>query len=73
MVTSLNYAFSPTQNDFFRTSLKADYLALELWPSDAIEVSDEVFDEYSAEDAATGKIRIPGPDGLPCWKPAVTE
>lgn len=67
MVNGMNYAYSPSKNDFYRTSLMADYKSLKLWPDDAIEVSDDIYDKYSIEDVTIGNVRIPGSDGMPCW------
>jgi hypothetical protein len=37
------------------------------WPDDAVEVSDELFSEYSSFQNGNGKVRGVGEDGMPAW------
>ncbi|MFZ1871479.1 MAG: tail fiber assembly protein [Chania sp.] len=52
---------------FYPLSLKADYENSENWPTDGIEVSEEIFSEFSASNAPTGKKCGTGDDGMPAW------
>jgi len=56
-------SYSPSQNVFLLNSVKDLYAD---WPSDAIEVSSDIYSEYSGLVPA-GKCRMAGDDGMPVW------
>lgn len=58
--------YSATTNAFYLPEKEADYKAQNVWPFDAVPVSDEVVSEFIAEPPA-GQLRIAGDDGMPCW------
>ncbi|ESA29118.1 TPA: tail fiber assembly protein [Escherichia coli] len=62
----MNYAFSPTENTFYCYDWKSDFDAAGTWPADAVDISDEVYLEYSGN-PPVGKTRVAGDDGLPEW------
>lgn len=62
----MNYAYSPSKNAFYYCGWKVEYDAAGTWPTDAIEVADDIHEKYSA-DPPKGKILIAGADGLPAW------
>lgn len=62
-----NYAWSATQNTFYLIADLLTYIRNNNWPGDATEVSDEVFEEFSAFQKGDGKIRGTGDDGMPAW------
>ena len=62
-----NYAWSASKNVFYLISDLLTYIRNNNWPDDAIEVSDEVFSEYSSYQNGNGKIRGVGEDGMPAW------
>ncbi|EKM4700221.1 tail fiber assembly protein [Enterobacter roggenkampii] len=45
---------------------KEEFDASESWPDDAVEVTDEIFAEFSS-DPPFGKMLGAGKDGLPAW------
>ncbi|WP_082406155.1 tail fiber assembly protein [Achromobacter xylosoxidans] len=59
--------YSATLNSFFPAELKNQYDAGIGWPSDAVEVDSEIFEEFALLTPPAGKRRIGGPDGLPVW------
>ncbi|HDL7709525.1 TPA: tail fiber assembly protein [Yersinia enterocolitica] len=61
----MNYIYSAFSNSFYPLSLKELYVSAGTWPTDGIEVSDEIFNQFGQP--PTGKVRIAGPDGLPAW------
>jgi len=61
----MGYQYSPSQNIFVHSSLKANYLNND-YPADAVDVSEDIFHTFS-EIAPEGKIRIAGHDGMPAW------
>lgn len=67
------YFYSAQTNAFYPLELKDYYESAGTLPNDALEVSDDVFYEYS--EAPEGKYRQAGPDGLPVWKniPPLTQ
>lgn len=65
-----SYCFSKSINAFFDISLRDVYEAAGTWPSDAIEVDDEIFQEYAISAPPQGKVRAGGDDGLPSWESA---
>ncbi|AZV06815.1 tail fiber assembly protein [Enterobacter sp. N18-03635] len=62
----MNYAYSPSKNAFYYFGWKNEYDAAGTWPTDAIEVTDDIHEKYSA-DPPKGKILIAGADGMPAW------
>ncbi|MGM8432051.1 tail fiber assembly protein [Enterobacter cloacae] len=62
----MNYAYSPSKNAFYYFGWKNEYDAAGTWPTDAIEVTDDIHEKYSA-DPPKGKILIAGTDGMPTW------
>lgn len=60
-----HYSYSSSQNVFLMNEWRESYITAGSWPADAIEVSDEVFNEFSVP--AEGKMRVAGNDGLPAW------
>lgn len=55
--------YSPSNNTCFPAALRADYERNGNWPADAILISKELHKIVTNPPA--GKIRVPGPDGLP--------
>lgn len=62
----MNYAYSPSKNAFYYFGWKNEYDAAGTWPTDAIEVADDIHEKYSA-DPPKGKLLIAGTDGMPTW------
>lgn len=62
---TMSYLFSAYENAFFPTSLKHLYIDAGTWPDDGTEVSDEIFQVYSAM-PPPGKIRGVV-NGMPAW------
>ncbi|QYH18286.1 tail fiber assembly protein [Enterobacter sp. DNB-S2] len=62
----MNYAYSPSKNAFYYFGWKNEYDAAGTWPTDAIEVADDIHEKYSA-DPPKGKLLIAGTDGMPAW------
>ncbi|HFI4442651.1 tail fiber assembly protein [Escherichia coli] len=60
------YVYSPSDNSFYAVSLRSLYEQQNTWPSDAVNVSNEMSFEFMAE-PPDGKIRTAGDDGLPAW------
>lgn len=67
----MTYAYSASKNAFYSHEWKEDYDAAGTWPADAVDVSDDVWKEYSSEPPA-GKVRASDSSGMPVWidKPA---
>ncbi|MFU0912935.1 hypothetical protein [Kluyvera intermedia] len=62
----MTYIFSSDQNMFYPLVLKADYVAVGSWPDDGIQVSENLFREFTGP-KPEGKTRGVGPDGMPVW------
>lgn len=60
----MKYAYSSSKNLFYVIDWQDGYG--DSWPSDAVEVSKAVFDEFSAS-APEGQVRCVSGDGLPEW------
>ncbi|EIR2440184.1 tail fiber assembly protein, partial [Escherichia coli] len=58
--------FSPSLNIFVNPALKDDYINVNSWPDDAVEVDEQVYIEFSGL-PPKGKIRIAGENGFPAW------
>jgi len=67
----MNYAYSASKNALYSYEWKGEYEAAEIWPADAVDVSDDVWEEYSSEPPA-GEVRASDTSGMPVWidKPA---
>lgn len=63
----MNYFYSAKLNAFYPDSLREDYVVNDSWPDDAVEIEDSVYQEFAADEAPEGKIRVAGDDGLPAW------
>ncbi|MDU7205756.1 MAG: tail fiber assembly protein [Enterobacter asburiae] len=60
------YSYSPSENAFYAVALKNTYELSGTWPSDALDIPDNISAEYMAE-SPEGKLRIAGDDGYPIW------
>ncbi|POT56837.1 phage tail protein [Citrobacter amalonaticus] len=63
----MNYFYSAKLNAFYPDSLQEEYAVNDSWPDDAVEIEDSVYQEFAADEAPEGKIRVAGDDGLPAW------
>ncbi|GKX61405.1 DUF4376 domain-containing protein [Leminorella grimontii] len=61
------YYYSPSENMFYPEALKSNYLNTGSFPTDAIEVSDDIYIEFVATEPPAGKVRQAGNDGAPMW------
>ncbi|ETS31174.1 tail fiber assembly protein [Photorhabdus khanii] len=61
------YYYSAKTNAFYPIELKQNYIASGSLPDDIIEVSDDIYQEYAANNAPEGKYRIAGENGLLEW------
>lgn len=59
------YLWSARNNAFFPVCMKDEYIGGGWDLSDSILVSDDVYHEFL--NAAAGKVRSVGVDGMPCW------
>ena len=62
----MSYIFSATENAFYPLSMRQQYADAGTWPENGIQVSDDIFNEFTAT-PEPGKMRIAGSDGLPAW------
>jgi hypothetical protein len=62
----MNYIYSALANSFYPILLRTLYESTGTWPTDGIEVSDEIFNTFSNPPA--GKMRVAGANGLPMWE-----
>lgn len=62
----MNYYFSAKTNMFYPDLLLNEYKATNSLPDDVKKVSTDDFELY-ASTPPTGKMRVPGEDGLPEW------
>ncbi|WP_338300908.1 tail fiber assembly protein [Escherichia coli] len=60
------YFYSPSENAFYATAIRTDYIAAGTWPEDGVEVENRAAEAYMG-DAPEGKVRAAGDNGLPCW------
>ncbi|EJK7984194.1 tail fiber assembly protein [Citrobacter koseri] len=60
------YIYSPSHNAFYLTALKAEYELSDNWPEDGMEISDDLFIQYTST-PPDGKERGVDSDGMPCW------
>jgi len=68
----MNYWFSPKNNAFYPVALKESYEAAGSLPDDIIDVSDDIFVEFSGT-PPEGKTRSVGADSMPCWEDLPVE
>lgn len=68
----MSHFFSASQNAFLAAALEGVYKAAGNWPEDVVEVSDDVYKQFSAQ-PPTGKKRGARSDGLPCWVDMVAQ
>lgn len=61
----MSYVYSSEKNLFFTTELKTQYEKLGDWPTDAVDVTHEIFTEFTSY--CKGKVRVVGDDGMPAW------
>ncbi|WP_227728827.1 tail fiber assembly protein [Yersinia proxima] len=61
----MKYYFSPATLGLYREEMKPRYIAAESWPSDAIEVTPDIYNKYTCA-APTGK-EIGIDNTQPCW------
>ncbi|HDL6893853.1 TPA: tail fiber assembly protein [Yersinia enterocolitica] len=61
----MNYIYSANSNSFYPISIKELYVSAGSWPTDGMEVSDDIFNKFGQP--MVGKVRVAGPDGLPAW------
>jgi len=61
----MNYIYSAETNKFYPLVLQDAYEKNGEWPSNYIEVDDDIFNEFTS--CNEGKIRVAGSDGLPSW------
>lgn len=66
-MTQANYAFSKTTLSFYPYELKDAYDAAGTWPSDAVDIADEVFEAYAFATPPSGKTRGADSSGMPAW------
>ncbi|QJF18279.1 tail fiber assembly protein [Phytobacter diazotrophicus] len=64
METTKNWAFSPSNTAFYSYTLKDLFDAAETWPTDAVDISDDVRGQFWV--APEGKI-LGAVDGMPVW------
>lgn len=64
METTKNWAFSPAASAFYSYTLKDLFDAAGTWPTDAVDIPDDVRDQFRV--APDGKI-LGSVDGLPAW------
>ncbi|EMX9225619.1 tail fiber assembly protein [Citrobacter koseri] len=60
------YIYSPSHNAFYLAVLKAEYELSGNWPEDGVEISDDLFIQYTST-PPDGKERGAGENGMPCW------
>ncbi|EHM50629.1 tail fiber assembly protein [Yokenella regensburgei] len=66
MDKTFNYVFSTVNNLFYPVALRGDYEKVGSWPADPVNVSDDVYFEFSGI-PPEGKIRRSNASGMPCW------
>jgi hypothetical protein len=59
--------FSPSNPAIYSDSLYDEYLKAGTWPSDVVEISDEMAKEFHPTQQPVDKILGAGKDGLPKW------
>ncbi len=62
----MSYGYSAKNNTFYVLERTSSYESAGTWPDDVVDVSDEMFIEYSG-DRPLGKVRAAGDCGLPVW------
>ncbi|RAW87270.1 tail fiber assembly protein [Photorhabdus laumondii] len=61
------YYYSAKTNAFYPVELKRNYIAAGSLPDDIIAVSNDIYQEYAANNAPEGKHRVANKNGLPEW------
>ena len=61
-----DFVFSASKNMFFISSMKERYDVSGMWPDDAVEVSEEDVETYTAQ-PPDGMCRGSDDQGLPVW------
>lgn len=64
------FFYSAKNNAFYPGELFSSYENSGSWPEDATRVDDSIYNEFSADIAPEGKVRIAGEDGMPVWESA---
>lgn len=70
----MKYIYSAEKNAFFPVGLRDAYESTNSWPEDGVDADEQLFAEFTSP--KEGKMRVPGPDGLPAWAdipPPTTE
>lgn len=62
----MKYLFSEQNNSFYPIHLIDDYKNAEIWPTDGVEVDEDIFSLYSGMPPAE-KIRGADSQGMPVW------
>ncbi|EPZ9322162.1 DUF4376 domain-containing protein [Salmonella enterica] len=61
------YYYSPSVNTFYPSELKEDYVSAGSFPDDIVEVSDEVYLEFTAKEPPPGRVLMADANNLPSW------
>lgn len=61
------YFYSPSENAFYPSALKQDYIDANSWPEDLVVVSADIYHEFGDGVAPADKVRVAGADGYPSW------
>lgn len=59
--------FSPSESVIYAGALYNEYVAAGTWPSDAVEISDEVARQFHPSNQAPDKVLGTTKDGMPVW------
>jgi len=63
-----SHVWSPKQMGFYAVLLQERYIATNTWPSDAVEITDQVWAEFAYASPPTGKMLGSDPvTGQPTW------
>lgn len=62
----MKYAFSASESVFYPYAFKEDYDAAGTWPSDGVDVEEDLYSEFTAP-APAGKQRGADDKGYPAW------
>lgn len=63
----MTHFYSASKTSFFDGDLRTSYEAAGSWPTDAKEVSDDLFIEFGCANPPVGKVRGADANGNPCW------
>lgn len=64
---SNEYYFSASENTFYPSEMKTDYVAAGSFPADAILVDERAYTEFAAGEPPDGKVRGANKKGKPVW------